>query len=65
MIPSCRKISAVVPQESILGPLIYKLYTSTFHTSTFADDTAFVSMHTNPVIASEKLQSQPVRLFFK
>ena len=26
------------------------------HTSTFADDTAFVSIHTNPVTASKQLQ---------
>ena len=32
------------------------------HTSTFADDTAFLSVHTDPVIASEQLQSHITEL---
>lgn len=57
-----RKITAGVPQGSILGPLMYILFTSDMptnnlvHTSTFADDTAFISVHKNPVIASCCLQ---------
>lgn len=60
---SSRNISAGVPQGSILGPMMYILYTadmptnSQIHTSTFADDTAFMSTHKDPKIASSNLQS--------
>lgn len=60
---SRKKILAGVPQGSILGPFLYLLFTADMptsiltHTSTFADDTAFLSTHANPVVASERLQS--------
>lgn len=60
---SLRKISAGVPQGSILGPLLYIIYTADMptnlntHTYTFADDTAFVSIHKNSDVASLQLQS--------
>lgn len=60
---SRRKISAGVPQGSILGPFLYLLFTADMptslvtHTSTFADDTAFLSIHRDSTVASQRLQS--------
>ena len=62
-ISSQRKISAGVPQGSILGPLLYLLFTADMptspvtHTSTFADDTAFLSIHRQSDVASQRLQT--------
>jgi hypothetical protein len=57
----CR-IHAGVPQGSVLGPILYLLYTSDLPTSdsvvtgTFADDTAILASHHDPVEASKILQ---------
>ena len=56
-------INAGVPQGSVLGPLLYLLFTADLPTShdsitaTFADDTAILASDPNPTVASQKLQN--------
>jgi hypothetical protein len=55
-------IQSGVPQGSVLGPILYVLFTSdlptNIHTTTgtFADDTVILASYEDPVIASQRLQ---------
>lgn len=58
------KIDAGVPQGSVLGPILYTLFTADIPVSpditlaTFADDTAVLASHLNPITASRLLQTE-------
>ena len=55
-------IHSGLPQGSILGPILYTLYTADLTeteqtlTATYADDTAILTSHHDPIVATEQLQ---------
>lgn len=55
-------IQSGVPQSSVLGPVLYTLFTAdlpirrNIAAATFADDTAILAVHQNPKAASKNLQ---------
>ena len=63
-----KDIKAGVSQGSVLGPILYTLYTANIPTTTnstvltFADDTTILVRHTNPETAVKLLQEHITKI---
>lgn len=61
-ITDIHKINSGIPQGSVLGPIMYLLYTADLPTApnattaTYADDTAVLVTHSDPIVTSRLLQ---------
>jgi len=61
-------IHAAVPQGSILGPILYTIFTADLPvteqttTATYSDDAAIQASHEDPIIATTELQAHLHRL---
>jgi hypothetical protein len=61
-------IHAGAPQDSILGPILYTVFTADLPeaeqtlTATYANDTAILESHEDPLVATSNLQTHLHRL---
>lgn len=68
VVPKLYPIKSGIPQGSVLGPVLYLLFTADLPIThnitigTYADDTALMAIHKNPQIASQQLQESIIQM---